>query len=279
MLSRIHHLFKFELLWRKDDKALRHKGSDDSALSNLKIWSISSSSSMLSFLKRYSGIMFTHDVKSSKVSKGFESPNLQGRVNSPSSSIFADTSPWKNVDLFLPSSKLFTECSCHSIGDGLQYCVDFFGHLALLLFEIGFKLGQSSILRCHKVEYQSFEISLTVKILRMVAEGMVQDRTVRLQRRNVSFHQALDLIYELDEAAVGCTRDISRQRDFLDQIRFFGVSVTKLATGRLINGSSCDGIDMVIKDLDLEPKIYAIMRDFLEVLQSFLVEKIEQGNE
>ncbi|GJT01319.1 putative ribonuclease H-like domain-containing protein [Tanacetum coccineum] len=32
MLSRIHHLFKFELLRRKDDEALRRKGSDDSAL-------------------------------------------------------------------------------------------------------------------------------------------------------------------------------------------------------------------------------------------------------
>ncbi|GKB15672.1 hypothetical protein Tco_0849595 [Tanacetum coccineum] len=28
----------------------------------------------------------------------------------------------------------------------------------------------------------------------------------------------------------------------------------KLATGRLVNGSSCDGIDMVIKDLDLDLK-------------------------
>ncbi|GKF36961.1 hypothetical protein Tco_0113719 [Tanacetum coccineum] len=28
----------------------------------------------------------------------------------------------------------------------------------------------------------------------------------------------------------------------------------KLSTGRLVNGSSCDGIDMVIKNLDLEPK-------------------------
>ncbi|GJW10427.1 hypothetical protein Tco_1576254 [Tanacetum coccineum] len=28
----------------------------------------------------------------------------------------------------------------------------------------------------------------------------------------------------------------------------------KLTTGQLVNGSSCDGIDMVIKDLDLEPK-------------------------
>ncbi|GKF63906.1 hypothetical protein Tco_0187354 [Tanacetum coccineum] len=45
--------------------------------------------------------------------------------------------------------------------------------------------------------------------------------------------------------------------------RFFGVSVMKLATSRLIDGLSCDGIDMVIKDLDLEPKIDAMMRDFL----------------
>ncbi|GJY21008.1 hypothetical protein Tco_0393574 [Tanacetum coccineum] len=28
----------------------------------------------------------------------------------------------------------------------------------------------------------------------------------------------------------------------------------KLTIGRLVNGSSCDGIDMVIKNLDLEPK-------------------------
>ncbi|GKC83281.1 hypothetical protein Tco_1138998, partial [Tanacetum coccineum] len=60
---------------------------------------------------------------------------------------------------------------------------------------------------------------------------------------------------------------------------FFGVSVTKLATGRLIDGSFYDVIDMVIKDLYLEPKIDAMMRDLLEVLQSFPVERIEQGNE
>ncbi|GJS98282.1 putative reverse transcriptase domain-containing protein [Tanacetum coccineum] len=49
-------------------------------------------------------------------------------------------------------------------------------------------------------------------------------------------------------------------------VGFFGVSVTKLTTGRLIDGSSCGGIDMVIKDLDLEPNIDAMMRDFLEEL-------------
>ncbi|GKG32102.1 hypothetical protein Tco_0427052, partial [Tanacetum coccineum] len=45
--------------------------------------------------------------------------------------------------------------------------------------------------------------------------------------------------------------------------RFVSVSVTKLTTGRLVNGSSCDRIDMVIKNLDLEPKVDAMMRDFL----------------
>ncbi|GJV89847.1 hypothetical protein Tco_1533785 [Tanacetum coccineum] len=33
------------------------------------------------------------------------------------------------------------ECARYSIGDGFQHGVDFVGHLALLLFEIGFKLG------------------------------------------------------------------------------------------------------------------------------------------
>nr|GEX94865.1 hypothetical protein [Tanacetum cinerariifolium] len=45
---------------------------------------------------------------------------------------------------------------------------------------------------------------------------------------------------------------------------FFSISVTKLTTGPLVNDSSCDEIDMVIKDLDLEPKIAAMMRDFLD---------------
>ncbi|GKC94390.1 hypothetical protein Tco_1159832 [Tanacetum coccineum] len=43
-------------------------------------------------------------------------------------------------------------------------------------------------------------------------------------------------------------------------------------TGRLIDGSPCDGIDMVLKDLDLKPKIDAMMKDYLEMsLQSFAV--------
>ncbi|GJS76881.1 hypothetical protein Tco_0726762 [Tanacetum coccineum] len=44
--------------------------------------------------------MFTHDPRSAKASKGFESPTLQGRVNSLGSSIFAGISPWINVDPF-----------------------------------------------------------------------------------------------------------------------------------------------------------------------------------
>ncbi|GJZ83570.1 hypothetical protein Tco_0648743 [Tanacetum coccineum] len=41
----------------------------------------------------------------------------------------------------------------------------------------------------------------------------------------------------------------------------------KLATSRLIDGSPYDGIDMVIKDLYLEPKIDAMMRDVLDPSQ------------
>ncbi|GJU39871.1 hypothetical protein Tco_1192828 [Tanacetum coccineum] len=44
---------------------------------------------------------------------------------------------------------------------------------------------------------------------------------------------------------------------------FFGVFVKKLTTSRLIDSSPYGGIDMVIKDLDLEPKIDAMMREFL----------------
>ncbi|GJS24597.1 hypothetical protein Tco_0453229 [Tanacetum coccineum] len=84
----------------------------------------------------------------------------------------------------------------------------------------------------------------------------------------MSFHQALDLIFELNE--------------------------TMLTTGRLIDGSAYGRIDIVIKDLDLELKIDA-MKSMLqketlldvvgtsgchcEVLQSFSAERIEQGNE
>nr|GEW97763.1 ribonuclease H-like domain-containing protein [Tanacetum cinerariifolium] len=68
-------------------------------------------------------------------------------------------------------------------------------------------------------------------------------RSMRFLRSWMSFHQALDLIFELDEATVGCTRDI---------------------LSRLIDGSSCSGIDFVINDLDFEPNIDAIMREFLD---------------
>nr|GEY36896.1 hypothetical protein [Tanacetum cinerariifolium] len=43
------------------------------------------------------------------------------------------------------------------------------------------------------------------------------------------------------------------------------ISHEKLTTSYLINGSPCGEIDMVIKYLDLEPKIDAMMRDFLDL--------------
>nr|GEZ59029.1 hypothetical protein [Tanacetum cinerariifolium] len=72
-----------------------------------------------------------------------------------------------------------------------------------------------------------------------------------------------DLVFELDKSPVK---------------RFYAFG-EMFATGRLIDGSLCDGIAMVIKNLDLKPNIDAMMRDFLEVLQSFFMERIEDENE
>nr|GEU73324.1 hypothetical protein [Tanacetum cinerariifolium] len=80
--------------------------------------------------------------------------------------------------------------------------------------------------------------------------------SIGLCQREMSFHQALDLIFELDEAVVKCTRDILRQIDFLDRLSKLPWVVL---TFIVIDGE----IDMVIKDLDLEPKFDAMIRDFL----------------
>ncbi|GKF50246.1 hypothetical protein Tco_0146713 [Tanacetum coccineum] len=62
--------------------------------------------------------MFKQDPKSAKVSKGLESPSLQGRVNSLGSSIRLGISHWMNANPFFPSSKLSTYCP------GLHYTLE-----------------------------------------------------------------------------------------------------------------------------------------------------------
>ncbi|GJT69411.1 hypothetical protein Tco_1028697 [Tanacetum coccineum] len=101
---------------------------------------------MLSFLKRYSGIIFTHDPKPAKVSKGFEAPNLQGRVNSPGSSIIVETSPWTNVDPFFPSSKLSTSLS--------GMACPHWKHVLTALIEVEGKMsiGGSSVVRKKRLD-------------------------------------------------------------------------------------------------------------------------------
>nr|GEU42507.1 reverse transcriptase domain-containing protein [Tanacetum cinerariifolium] len=76
----------------------------------------------------------------------------------------------------------------------------------------------------------------------------------------MSSYHTLDLIFELDETTVRWTRDIMRHRDSLDRFS----EISWLATGHLVNGSPCDRIDMIIENLDMEPKIDAMVRDFLE---------------
>ncbi|GJT08865.1 hypothetical protein Tco_0843327 [Tanacetum coccineum] len=51
------------------------------------------------------------------------------------------------------------------------------------------------------------------------------------------------------------------------------VKVTKLTTGRLVNGSSCDGIDMI----EILHDVVGTSGYRYGVLRSFPVERIEQG--
>ncbi|GJT36656.1 hypothetical protein Tco_0927075 [Tanacetum coccineum] len=85
---------------------------------------------------------------------------------------------------------------------------------------------------------------------------------------------------------VGCTWDILSQRDFHDLFsevswviptlvvieshilyefpRFLDAFVTKLTTSRIFDSVPYGGIDIIIKDLDLESKIDAMKRDFFK---------------
>ncbi|GKG16312.1 hypothetical protein Tco_0358635, partial [Tanacetum coccineum] len=60
-----------------------------------------------------------------------------------------------------------------------------------------------------------------------------------------------------------------------DLPRFVGVFIAEFAANGMVNLALKVKGDMIIKNLDLKPVIDAMMRDF----ESFLVERIEQGNE
>ncbi|GJX64722.1 hypothetical protein Tco_0299065 [Tanacetum coccineum] len=59
---------------------------------------------------------------------------------------------------------------------------------------------------------------------------------------------------------------------------FVGILIVEFAGGGAVNLKFKMKGDMIIKKLDLKPTINAMVRDFLEVLRSFSVERIKQGN-
>ncbi|GJV29242.1 hypothetical protein Tco_1385690 [Tanacetum coccineum] len=61
-----------------------------------------------------------------------------------------------------------------------------------------------------------------------------------------------------------------------DFLRFIGVLIAEFAGSGVVNLTLKMKGDMIIKKLDLKPTIDAVMRDFLEVLRSFPMERIEQ---
>nr|GEX57076.1 exopolygalacturonase-like [Tanacetum cinerariifolium] len=129
---------------------------------------------------------------------------------------------------------------------------------------------------------------ISLYLFKTLIVGILEEteNVVGLANETRSYHVGIVKNLELNETTVGCTRDILRQRDCLDRFskvswiiptlmvterkilyefpRFLDAFVTKITTGRMIDGLPCGGIDMVIKDLDLEPKIDVMMRDFLD---------------
>ncbi|GKC30789.1 hypothetical protein Tco_1038083 [Tanacetum coccineum] len=97
--------------------------------------------------------------------------------------------------------------------------------------------------RCHQDCFSRALKYTTYLLLHRYARMRIQQRLVREQDELPS-SVGLDFRARLDGGRI--------------------VEATNLTTSRLVNGLSCDGIDMVIKNLDLEPKVDAMMREFLE---------------
>ncbi|GKE51954.1 hypothetical protein Tco_1487110, partial [Tanacetum coccineum] len=115
-----------------------------------------------------------------------------------------------------------------------------------------------------------------------------------------TFSEEVDLIFELEKSPVRCFRDALRCRNGFDRFekffcfiptftvvegkvlnnfpRFVGILIAEFAAGGSVNLTLKMKGDMIIENLELKPTINAMMRDFLEVLWSFLVERIEQGS-
>ncbi|GKA21043.1 hypothetical protein Tco_0701032 [Tanacetum coccineum] len=81
----------------------------------------------------------------------------------------------------------------------------------------------------------------------------------------MSFHQALDLIFKLNRAVVGCTQDILRLRDCLDRLIEIPWVVPTFV---VIEG-----------EIEILHDVIGTSGYRCGVLQSFPVERIEQGNE
>nr|GEV75903.1 reverse transcriptase domain-containing protein [Tanacetum cinerariifolium]GEV77873.1 reverse transcriptase domain-containing protein [Tanacetum cinerariifolium] len=64
----------------------------------------------------------------------------------------------------------------------------------------------------------------------------------------------LKILHTQTQESIHFGRRIQEKKRLRAKIQENRRTYNKLTTGRLVNGSSCHGIDMVIKDLDLEPK-------------------------
>ncbi|GJY77389.1 hypothetical protein Tco_0482505 [Tanacetum coccineum] len=92
----------------------------------------------------------------------------------------------------------------------------------------------------------------------------------------MSLHQALDLILELDQKTIRCTRDILRQRDGVDR---FSEVPWVVPTFAVIKGESKSLKRAHASEREILLDVVRTSGYRCELLQSFLAERIKQGNE
>ncbi|GJV75322.1 hypothetical protein Tco_1506906 [Tanacetum coccineum] len=203
-------------------------------------------------------------------------------MNNLRSSILLGISPWTNAVPFLPSSKLSTYLS------SIRYIWE---HELVLQELVSPRLFCSDMVYLHDVivnpgsiawVQQDHEAATHREVIypRVAAEShMDADGTLNVWEEDVGLwlvyygtawkpftqKKALDLIFKLDETVVGCILDILRQRDCLDQ---FSEAPWVVPTFAVIEGEKEILLDVV-----------GTSGCHYEVLQSFQVERIEQGNE
>ncbi|GJX85615.1 hypothetical protein Tco_0336389 [Tanacetum coccineum] len=184
----------------------------------------------------------------SKVSKGFESPNLQGRVNSPGSSIFIE--PLVKMNIHGNSSSrvglaLLVVMASMSISG-------FLGSAPDIRLEMAFNIVSILLVTSLLLE-NGLRLNMGLELVRLGVKRLFENfRVIPLTSRFIGTRDDIQQMAcsGIFQAILSIGGDTGRSHTSRGRVPynnaqgFCGVSVTKLIPrADLVNGSSCDEID------------------------------------